>query len=98
MIANSAFLAAIAVLLLVFFLMEQLSFLIPYRRLIFTRYLWVIVLALIIVFVNLFALFHTFSRRFFLKDTGRKLAHVDRQLLTRDTIIRDLSEQLSREE
>jgi hypothetical protein len=97
-IANSAFLAAIAVLLLVFFLMEQLSFLIPYRRLIFTRYLWVIVLALIIVFVNLFALFYTFSRRFFLKDTGRKLAHVDRQLLTRDTIIRDLSEQLSREE
>jgi hypothetical protein len=98
MIANSAFLAGMAVLLLLFFLMDQLSFLIPYRRLIFTRYLWVMVSALIVVFVNLFALFYTFSRHFFLKDTGRKLAHVDRQLLTRDAIVRDLSGQLSREE
>jgi hypothetical protein len=98
MIANSAFLAGMVVLLLLFFLMDQLSFLIPYRRLIFTRYLWVIVSALIVVFVNLFAVFYTFSRHFFLKDTGRKLAHVDRQLLTRDAIVRDLSEQLSREE
>ena len=98
MIANSAFLAAMAVLLLLFLLMDQLSFLIPYKRLIFTRYLWVVVLALLVVFVNLFALFYAASRRLFLKDTGRKLAHVDRQLLTRDTIIRDLSEQLSREE
>jgi hypothetical protein len=98
MIANSAFLAAMAVLLLVFVLADQLSFLIPYRRLIFTRYLWVIVSALIVVFVNLFALFYASSRRLFLKDTGRKLAHVDRQLLTRDAIVRDLSEHLSREE
>jgi hypothetical protein len=37
------------------------------------------------------------TRRLFLKDTGRKLAHVDRQLLTRDTIVRDLSERLSRD-
>jgi hypothetical protein len=98
MIANSAFLAAMAVLLLLFLLMDQLSFLIPYKRLIFTRYLWVVVLALLVVFVNLFALFYASSRRLFLKDTGRKLAHVDRQLLTRDAIVRDLSEQLSREE
>jgi hypothetical protein len=98
MIANSAFLAAMAVLLLLFLLMDQLSFLIPYKRLIFTRYLWVVVLALLVVFVNLFALFYAASRRLFLKDTGRKLAHVDRQLLTRDAIVRDLSEQLSREE
>jgi len=85
MIANSAFLAAMAVLLLLFLLMDQLSFLIPYKR-------------LLVVFVNLFALFYAASRRLFLKDTGRKLAHVDRQLLTRDAIVRDLSEQLSREE
>jgi hypothetical protein len=98
MIANSAFLAAMAVLLLLCLLMDQLSFLIPYRWLIFTRYLWVILSALVVVFVNLFVLFHASSRRLFLKDTGRKLAHVDRQLLTRDAIVRDLSEQLSREE
>ena len=98
MIANSAFLAGIVVLLLLFFLMDQLTFLVPYRRLLFTRYLLVIVSGLVVVFVNVFALIYTLTRRLFLKDTGRKLAHVDRQLLTHDTIVRDLSEQLSREQ
>ena len=98
MIANAAFLAAMTLLLLVFLLMEQLSFLVPYRRLIFTTYLWVIVWSAVVVFVNLFVLFYAIARRMFLKDTGRKLAYVDEQLLTRDTIARDLSEQLAREE
>ena len=98
MIANSAFLAAMVLLLLVFTLMDQLSFLVPYRRLIFARYLRVLVAAAAVIFVNLFALFYALSRRLFLKDTGRKLAHVDRQLLTRDTIVRDLSERLAQEE
>ena len=84
--------------LLLFVLMDQLSFLVPYKRLIFTRYLWVIVTAIAALFINLFALFYTITRRLFLKDTGRKLAHVDRQLLTPDTIVRDLSDRLSREE
>jgi hypothetical protein len=30
--------------------------------------------------VNLTGAFFTFARRFFLKDTGRKLAHFDREL------------------
>jgi hypothetical protein len=34
----------------------------------------------------------------FLKDTGRKLAHVEKQLHTGDTIIRDLSERLAEED
>jgi hypothetical protein len=38
------------------------------------------------------------ARRLFLKDTGRKLAHVDRQLHTTDTIVRDLSDRLAEEE
>jgi hypothetical protein len=85
-------------MLMVFVLMDQLSFLAPYKRLILGRYLWVIVWGLVAVFVNLFALFYTVSRRLFLKDTGRKLAHVDRQLLTRDTIVRDLSDRLAQDE
>jgi hypothetical protein len=97
-IANSAFLAAMVMVLLLFVLMDQLSFLVPYKRLIFTRYLWVVVTAIAALFLNLFALFYTITRRLFLKDTGRKLAHVDRQLLTPDTIVRDLSDRLSREE
>ncbi len=98
MIANSAFLAAMVIILLLFTLMDQLSFLVPYKRLIFTRYAWIIVVAIAVTFVNLFALFYTLTRRLFLKDTGRKLAHVDRQLLTRDTIVRDLSERLAQDE
>lgn len=98
MIANSAFLAAMVLVLLLFVLMDQLSFLAPYRRLILARYLWVIVWGLVAIFVNLFTLFYTLTRRLFLKDTGRKLAHVDRQLLTRDTIVRDLSDRLARDE
>jgi hypothetical protein len=33
-----------------------------------------------LVFVNLTGAFFAFGRRFFLKDTGRKLAHFDREL------------------
>jgi len=98
MIANSAFLAAMVLILLVFFLMNQLAFLAPYKRLIFQQYLWVIVWSLVTVFVNLFAFFYAITRRLFLKDTGRKLAHVEKQLLTPDTIVRDLSERLAQDE
>lgn len=97
MVANSAFLAAIVLVVLCFLLLEQLPFLIPYRRFILSRYLWVILAALVVVFLNLFALFYAVSRRLFLKDTGRKLAHVEQQLQTPDTIARDLSERLSRD-
>ena len=95
MIANSAFLAAMTLALLVFLLLDQFAFLEPYRQLIVHQYGWLIVALLITVFINLFALFYTIGRRLFLKDTGRKLAHVERQLLTPDTIVRDLSERLA---
>ena len=97
MIANSAFLAALVLAVLCFLLLEQLAFLAPYRRFILDNYLWVIVGSLVAVYLNLFALFYAISRRLFLKDTGRKLAHVDRQLRTADTIAQDLSERLSRD-
>jgi hypothetical protein len=37
-------------------------------------------LSVTVLFVNLTGAFFTFARRFFLKDTGRKLAHFDREL------------------
>jgi hypothetical protein len=97
MIANSAFLAALVFGVLCFLVLEQLAFLAPYRGFILRNYLWVIVGSLVVVFLNLFALFYAISRRLFLKDTGRKLAHVDRQLRTADTIVQDLSERLSKD-
>ena len=98
MIANSAFLAAMVVLLLLFWVMGQLAFLAPYKHAILPRYLWTVVGVLLLLFLNLFALFYSAARRLFLKDTGRKLAHVERQLQTPDTVVRDLSERLAREE
>ena len=98
MIANAAFLAAMVLLLLTFALLGPLQFLAPYKRLIVTEYGHVILGAFVIAFVNLFALFYLITRGLFLKDTGRKLAHVEKQLRTGDTIVRDLSERLAGEE
>ena len=98
MIANSAFLAAMVVVLLTFWIMGELAFLAPYKHAILPRYLWVIVGSVVVVFLNLFGLFYTATRWLFLKETGRKLAHVERQLQTPDTVVRDLSERLAREE
>ena len=98
MIANSAFLAAMVVVLLTFWIMGELEFLAPYKHAILPRYLWVIVGAMVVLFLNLFALFYAATRWLFLKETGRKLAHVERQLQTPDTVVRDLSDRLAREE
>ena len=98
MIANSAFLAAMILLLLAFAVLGQVDFLAPYKHVIFVQHLWVVVGALVVVFLNLFAVCYLAGRGLFLKDTGRKLAHVERQLRTADTIVRDLSERLADEE
>ena len=98
MIANAAFLAAMVLLLLAFSVLGPLQFLAPYKGLIVAQYLWVIVGALVIVFLNVFTLFYLVARGLFLKETGRKLAHVEKQLRTGDTILRDLSERLAGED
>src|SRR4051812_11990809 len=98
MVANSAFLAAIVLALLTFVLMDQLAFLASYRRFILPQYGWPLVGLLVVLFMTLFALFYAVSRRLFLKDSGRKLAHVERQLLPPQTIAHDLVERLGEEE
>jgi hypothetical protein len=96
--ANSAFLAAMVLLVGGFLLLDQLTFLSPYKRVLLHDYLGVMTGFLIVMFVNLVALFYLVGRRVLLKDTGRKLAHVEKQLQTPDTIVRDLSERLAAEE
>ena len=63
-------LAAMVLMLLVFFIVGQLNFLAPYKPLIVHQYLPVIGGALAILFVNLFALFYLVARGLFLKETG----------------------------
>jgi hypothetical protein len=98
MIANSAFLAAMVLLLVLFVVLGELEFLAPYKRLIFGQYLWTIVGAVVLLYLNLFACFYLAGRALFLKDTGRKLAHVEKLLQTPDTVVSDLSERLARDE
>lgn len=80
MIANALFAATGLMLGLLFLLAGQLRFLVPYRLLLVHQYGTIILLGMAVSFVNLTALVFTLGRRFFLKDTGRKLAHFDREL------------------
>ncbi len=80
MIANSLFASAAVTLALLFFLADRFRFLIPYRFLLVHQYGTAILLSTAVLFVNLTAAFFALGRKFFLKDTGRKLAHFDREL------------------
>jgi hypothetical protein len=80
MIANAIFAATGLTLALVFFLSNGLRFLIPYRLVLLNFYGTRILFFTSLLFVHFTALAFTLGRRFFLKDTGRKLAHFDREL------------------
>lgn len=79
MMAN-AILIAIAVMLGVgFYLMGELGFFIPFKVVIWRAYSTYILAYCGLLFANVFAGAFALNRQFFLKDTGRKLAHLDKQ-------------------
>ena len=79
MISN-ALLVTIAVLLAYgFWLMDQLKFMAPYKSVLFREYGNTILTAAAVLFLNVFGAVLLLQRKFFLKDTGRKLSHLDRQ-------------------
>ena len=80
MIANAIFGATGLTLALVFLLLNELRFLIPYRLVLIHQSGMPALLFSALLFMNLTAALFTIGRRFFLKDTGRKLAHFDREL------------------
>lgn len=82
MIANALIVTIALLLALGFWLMGELKFLVPYRHVLIHQYGAVLLLWFAIVFVNVFAAVYAIQRKFFLKDTGRKLSHVDNQALT----------------
>ncbi len=80
MIAN-VLLAIIAILLaLGFWLMGELKFFVPYKLVLWRAYATPILEYIGILSVNVFAATFVLIRKFFLKDTGRKLSHLDKQL------------------
>ncbi len=94
MIASSIFVASILSLACGFYLMGELTFLSPYRTFILHRYGPTIGWFTLLAFLNLFAVVLVINRKLFLRDTGRKLAHVEKQLRTGSSISAELSERL----
>jgi hypothetical protein len=94
MIKNTAFLAALTTFLLVAWLAGELSFLAPYKRALMGERLTLIGVGILLVFLNLCALYYVIARWLFVRDTGRKLAHLDRQLATPDAALEDLRDHL----
>jgi hypothetical protein len=93
-IQNAAFLAALIVFLFAGWLASELTFLAPYKALLFHRHGIRIGIGALLLFMNLAAIFYAIGRWLFLRDAGRKLLHVDRQLTTPDAVLEDLRQQL----
>ena len=79
MVANALLLALAFLLAVAFYLMGELKFLVPYRTFLFHEYAWALSIFFGTLFLNFFAGAFVLIRKFFLKDTGRKLSHVDKQ-------------------
>ena len=95
MIANAVFATTAIFLALGFLLMQECSFLIPFRSLLLQKYGAQIAASAAVLFLNVFAVVYLFARKLLLKETGRKLAHVEKQLRAGETISEELSERLS---
>lgn len=82
MIANAVFVATLVFLALFFWLSRELVFLTPWRSLILHAYLKSIALYCALLFSNILGLVIWIERKFFLRDTGRKLKHFDQEIHT----------------
>ena len=82
MIANALIITIVLLLALVFWLMGELKFFAPYKLVLWREYATPILTYVILLSINVFAAAFVFIRKFFLKDTGRKLSHLDKQLHT----------------
>jgi hypothetical protein len=79
MIANALLLTIVVLLGYGFWLLDELKFMAAYKAVLFRAYGHTILLALAVLFLNVFGAALALNRRFLLKDTGRKLSHLDRQ-------------------
>src|SRR5467141_1392043 len=85
MIANALIITIAILLALVFWLMGELKFFAPYKLVLWREYSTPILTYGALLSINDFVAAFVFIRKFFLKDTGRKLSHLDKQLHTGGT-------------
>lgn len=92
--ASSALLATtILTLAAGLYLLQECRFLIPFKKHLWHEYGAAIGLYASAVFLNLFAAIYVLFRKLLLKDTGRKLAHLERDLKA-GSISAELAERL----
>jgi hypothetical protein len=94
MIGNALLMTTLVFMALGFFLMQECEFLIPYRHLLWAKYAGDIALFGVVLFANLFVAFYGIGRKLFLKDTGRKLAHLEKQLRSGARLSEELARRL----
>lgn len=94
MVTNVFFATTILFMAIGFFLLDQCRFLIPYRSFLLDRYGVTILIFATVLFINIYAAVYFGVRKLLLKETGRKLAHVEKQLRTGQSISEELTEHL----
>ena len=87
MIANALLLTIAVMLAIGFTLMGELKFFIPFKVVIWRTYSAYLLTYCGLLFINVFAAAFALNRKFFLKDTGRKLAHLDKQFNLGDSAV-----------
>jgi len=80
MFANAVFVATLIFLALIVWLSGELRFLTPWRSLIVHHYLGVTSAYCALLFANILGAAIWIERKFFLRDTGRKLKHLDQEI------------------
>jgi len=98
MIGNAFLATTVLFMGLGFFLLQECQFLIPYRRLLWVKYGAALMIFAAALFLNLFAAVYLTCRKIFLKDTGRKLAHVEKQVRSGSSISEELSRRLKEDD
>lgn len=94
MVTNVFFATTILFMAIGILLLQECNFLIPYRTLLIERYGRVIAIFATALFFNLFALMYLFVRKLLLKETGKKLAHIEKQLRSGESISEELTRRL----
>ena len=80
MIANVTIVTVVLFLAIGFIVVDRLRFLARYRDVILGAHQDVIVAYSVLLFFNLFGILFMVYRKFFFKDTGKKLKHLEKQL------------------
>jgi hypothetical protein len=84
MIGKITLFTVIIFMVIIFILMDSLRFLSMYKMVIYKQYTIYIALYSTLLFVNIFGVLFIIYRKFFLKDTGKKLDLLMSDITTQD--------------